>query len=168
MANWVIRTAGIFDQEIDETSTTQKIPLGTEVKAYDTSSDALGGGTFVYAKGVASTVLGSVCALVNNGESTVLATANGKYRLIGTAMSANVANQYGWYQIVGKGVGKVLTGFADDADCYLTSTAGSIDDADVAGDYIRGMKGAAAIGTPAAGLAYLQLNRPNTTDGADN
>lgn len=167
MANWKIQESRIVNQEIDATSTTQNLPLGTEVIAKDVSTDNLGQGRFVYAKGVASTAIGSVCALVNNGESSVLATANGKYRLVGTAMSANIADQYGWYQINGKGVAKVATGFADNGDCYLTSTAGTVDDAIVAGDYIRGMKGASAIGTPSTGLAYVQLNRANTTDGTD-
>jgi hypothetical protein len=80
-------------------------------------------------------------------------------------MSANVASQYGWYQISGKGVAKVLTGFADNAACYLTSTAGSIDDTLVAGDYITGMRGASAIGTPDTGLAEVELSRPWVSDG---
>jgi hypothetical protein len=83
-------------------------------------------------------------------------------------MSANVANQYGWYQIYGKGVAKVLASFADNGDCYLTATAGSVDDADVAGDFIRGMKGASAIDTPSTGLAEVELAYPQVADGADN
>ena len=85
---------------------------------------------------------------------------------VAIAMSANVANQYGWYQISGKAVGKVLTAFADNAICYLTATAGSIDDLAVAGDLIYRMKGASAIGTPSAGLAELDIERPFVQDGA--
>ena len=84
------------------------------------------------------------------------------------AMAATVANEYGWYQIGGKAVGKVAASFADNADCYLTSTAGTIDDADVAGDYIRRCKGASAIDTPSTGLAELEIARPEVADGKDN
>ena len=59
----------------------------------------------------------------------------------------------------------VLASFADNANCYLTATAGKIDDAVVAGDYITGIKGASAIDTPSTGLAEVELQRPFVTDG---
>lgn len=157
----------IVEQPIDETSTTQKHTLGLEVRAKDVASTAYGVGTFKYLLGVASTVVGSVVHYNADDFSTTLSSANAKGP-IAVAMSANVASQYGWYQVEGKGVAKVLASFADNADCYLTATAGSVDDADVAGDFIRGMKGASAIGTPSSGLAEVELSRPNTHDGADN
>ena len=80
-------------------------------------------------------------------------------------MSANVASQYGWYQISGKGHAKVLTGFADNGVCYLTSTAGSVDDTDVAGDLVEGMMGRSA---SSGGKAYVELNRPYVDDTADD
>lgn len=140
------------------------VPLGTIITATDPT---LGAGEFIYLKGVASTALGSVVIYNPSDFSTALATAN-DVGPIATAMAATVASTKGWYQIQGKGVAKVLTGFADNADCYLTATPGSIDDADVAGDYIRGMKGASAIGTPAAGLAYVEMWRPSVADAKDN
>lgn len=138
--------------------------VGTIVRATDPT---YGTGEFIFLEGVASTEVGSVVVYNPDDFSTALASAN-DVGPIATAMSANVADQFGWYQISGKGVAKVLTGFADNADCYLTSTAGSIDDTDVAGDYIRGMKGASAIGTPSAGLAEVEMWRPSVADGKDN
>ena len=151
-------------QAIADTSTTIKHSLGGRMKCSDPT---YGEGEFIYLKGVASTAIGSVVTFNADDNSTALASANA-VGPIAVAMSANVANQYGWYQIYGKGVAKVLTGFADNADCYLTATAGSVDDADVAGDYIRGMKGASAIGTPSAGLAEVELWYPQVADGKDN
>jgi hypothetical protein len=78
------------------------------------------------------------------------------------AMSISVASTYAFFQISGKGSAKVLASFADNANCYLTSTAGSIDDAIVAGDYITGLKGASGI---SAGLADVEMQRPFVTDG---
>ena len=142
----------INPQPIDETSTTQKLPTGTIIKAKD---DSLGVGEFIYLKGVASTVVGSVVAF-DEADVTALAAANAKGR-IGVAMSANVASSFGWYQISGKAHAKVLSSFADNGSVYLTATAGSIDDADVAGDSVIGAVGRSAI---SGGLAYLELNRP--------
>ena len=151
-------------QPIDETSTTEKLPIGTIISARDTdSSTDLGIGEFIYAKGVASTVVGSVVT-IDEANVTALAAADAVGR-IGLAMSINVASQFGWYQISGKGHAKVLSSFADNGICYLTSTAGSVDDADVAGDLIKGMVGRAAI---SGGLAYVELNRPFVDNVADD
>ncbi|HEY1035010.1 MAG TPA: hypothetical protein VGE09_08515 [Pseudoxanthomonas sp.] len=154
----------IGHQPIADTSTTKLHPLGTVVQATD---ETYGGGEFIYLAGAANTVVGSVVTYNTDDGTTTLAVANA-VGPIALAMSANVASQYGWYQIQGKGVAKVLTGFADNADCYLTSTDGSIDDTDVAGDYINRMKGASAIDTPSTGLAEVELARPSVSDGKDN
>lgn len=154
----------LLGQAIADTLTTKKMQLGTRMKAQDPT---YGPGEFIYLQGVASTAIGSVVLFNLDDWTTSLAVANDKGP-IAVAMSANVANQYGWYQIYGKGVAKVLASFADNGDCYLTATAGSVDDADVAGDFIRGMKGASAIGTPSSGLAEVELAFPQVADGADN
>ena len=154
----------IGTQPIADTDTVQRHALGTIVNAKDPT---YGAGEFIYLLGVASTVVGSVVVYNPDNFSTTLAVANA-VGPIATAMSINVASQYGWYQIQGKGVAKVLALFADDADCYLTATDGSIDDADVAGDYIRGLKGASAIDTPSTGLAEVEMWRPSVADGKDN
>jgi hypothetical protein len=137
------------------------IPLGTIVNAVDPD---YGAGEFIYLKGVANTVVGSVVTYNTDDFTTTLAVANA-IGPIACAMAPTVANEYGWYQISGKGVAKVLSGFADNAACYLTSTDGSIDDTLVAGDYITGMRGASAIDTPSTGLAEVEMSRPWVSDG---
>ena len=54
----------------------------------------------------------------------------------------------------------VLAGFAAGARCWLTATAGNIDDTTIAGCQILGMWSSSAIGTPVANKAYCTLNRP--------
>lgn len=161
LESWVV------PQAIDETSTTKKVPLGTIIRAEDKASTQYGVGEFIYLLGVASTAVGSVVVYNADNFSTSLAVAN-DIGPVAVAMSANVASQYGWYQISGKAAGKVLASFADNANCYLTATAGSVDDADVAGDFVSGMKGASAIDTPSTGLAELEIHRPAVRDGLDN
>lgn len=150
-------------QDIDATSTTQNFPLGTIVQAKDFASTDYGVGEFIYLKGVASTAVGSVVTYDAGGFSTALASANA-VGPIAVAMSANVADQYGWYQISGRGVVKGLASLAADALCYLTSTAGSVDDAVVVGDAIHFMETTSALGTPSAGLAEVTMTRPFVTN----
>ena len=107
-------------------------------------------GTIVQANDVASTAYGSANAI---GP-------------VGISMSINVASQYGWYQIYGKGVGKCLASYADDGLVYATATAGSIDDAVVSGDRVKLAIGASAIDTPSTGLAEFEIQYPFMDDGS--
>ena len=147
-------------QPIANTETTRKHVLGTRVLAIDPT---YGEGEFIYLAGVASTVVGSVVTYNPDDHTTALLVANA-IGPVAVAMSINVASQYGWYQIYGKAVGKVLAAFADNANCYGTATAGSIDDAVVAGDRVQNCKGASAIDTPSTGLAELEIWYPFVND----
>lgn len=84
---------------LDDTSTTQKVPLGTIVDGVDPT---YGVGEFIYLLGVASTAVGSVVTYDPQTFLTTLSAVGGNIpRPIAIAMSANVASQYGWYQIAG-------------------------------------------------------------------
>ena len=149
-------------QPIADTSTTKHHPLGTIVQATDPT---LGAGEFVYLTGVVSTLLGSFVTYNASDNTTALLAVNA-IGPVGVAMSVNVAGpNYGWYQISGKATGKALTAFADNGNVYATSTAGSIDDAVVAGDLVKLAKGASTVGTPSTGLAYFEIHRPFMDDG---
>lgn len=157
MANtWVFTGQDVPAQLITDTSTTQKAPLGTRKRAYHAT---YGEGEFIYMSGVASTVVGSAVQLNYDDGTTVLQTSSIKGP-VGFAMSINVASQYGWYQVYGKAVGKVLAAFADNADVYATATAGSLDDAVVDGYLVHNCRGASAIDTPSTGLAELEIAYP--------
>lgn len=153
-------------QAIDANSTTLNARLGQRIQAKDTASTDYGIGEFIYLQGVASTAVGSVVTYSASSFATALATANAK-GLIAVAMAATVAGEYGWYQIYGKAVAKVLAGFASGNVCYLTSTAGSIDDAVVVGDEIYTALSVGAIGTPAAGQALISISYPFVTDASN-
>jgi hypothetical protein len=157
---FVIRDAAIGVQPIDVTSTVQNHPLGLIVVADD---PVYFSGEFIYLKGVASTAVGSWVTYLMDGGTTTLLAAN-DIGPTAVAMSANVANQYGWYQIQGKAVGKALAAYADNGLVYATATAGSIDDAVVAGDRVKRAKGASAVDTPSTGLAEFEIDRPFMDD----
>jgi hypothetical protein len=154
----------IGHQGIHETSTVQRHPLGTIVRATDPT---YGAGEFIYLLGVASTAIGSWATynLDNGGTALLAANAIGP---VGVAMSANVASQYGWYQISGKAVGLALASYADNGLVFGTATAGSVDDAVVDGDMVHLAKGASAVDTPSTGFAEFEISRPYTDDIAGN
>jgi len=152
---YIIDTPVIGGQPIANTETTQYHPIGTIVKAKDPT---YGEGEFVYLKGLASTVVGSAVIYDQYANTTTLAVA-GSRGPVAIAMSANVASQYGWYQIGGSAVIKALT-VAANGNVYLTATAGTVDDFTVAGDKIDGARFKTADGTPSAGFAIAQINRP--------
>ncbi len=145
---------------IGSVDTAAAVPVGTIVTAYDPS---YGAGEFIYLKGVASTAVGSWVTYNMDDGSTTLLAANA-IGPVAVAMAATVANTWGWYQIQGKAIGKALTGFVDNANVSATATAGSIDDAVVAGDRVKRAKGASAVDTPSAGLAEFEIDRPFMDD----
>lgn len=159
---WKIIAPVIGLQAIDATETSELVPLGTRVRARHTT---YGEGEFIYLKGVASTTANSWVTYNADDHSTTLLAANA-IGAVGIAMSANVASQYGWYQIYGKAIGKALTGYVDNALVYATATAGSIDDAVVSGDRVKNAIGASAVDTPSSGLAEFELYYPIMDDGS--
>lgn len=163
--SWKPITPRLGLQPITETSTTQNHELGTIVTAKDFGSNANGTGDFIYLKGVASTVEGSWVTYSPDDHATALLAANAVGQ-VGIAMSANVASQYGWYQVRGKAVGKCLASYADNGLVYATATAGSVDDAAVAGDRVKQALGASAIDFPATGMAEFDIQMPYMDDGA--
>jgi len=91
-------------QPIANTETTQLHPLGTIIKATDPT---YGEGEFIYLLGVASTAVGSIVTYDPSTYLTTLCAVGGSIpRAVAVAMSANVASQYGWYQISGQAVCK--------------------------------------------------------------
>ena len=102
MAFSVYTVAGA--QPIANTETAAKHPLGTIVRGVDPT---YGEAEFIYLLGVASTAVGSVVTYDASTFQTVLCAVGGNIpRPIAIAMSANVATQYGWYQISGVAVVK--------------------------------------------------------------
>lgn len=153
MASLTQVTQGLFEGDTTSVDTVQEHPVGTKAGDID-------GNEYIYLLGVASTAIGSWVSFDEAGVTTLLA-ANAKGR-VAIAMAATVADVWGWYQIYGENtVGLALTGFADNGLIWSTSTAGSIDDAAVAGDLIVGAMGRSAV---SGGVITAELNYPFATD----
>ncbi len=160
MAYIITNSSLVGHQQIADTNTTQKHPLGTIVTAYDPD---VGSGEFIYLQGVASTVVGSWVVYNADDFSTALITPNA-VGPVAVAMSANVASQYGWYQIGGKATAK-SDDVSDGGRVFIDATiTGSCDDAFAAGDYVYGAKWASDDAT-ATGTAEVEIARPFVDDG---
>lgn len=144
-------------QRIADTSTTQNHPLGTVVRATDTT---YGEGEFIYLQGVASTVVGSAVVYNDATYLTTLAPAGNRLpEPVAFAMSANVASQYGWYQISGNVRAAKTSGLALASNVAVgILTAGKVA-ATGSGKEIQGALSVAK--STASTLATLVVNRPH-------
>ena len=151
-------------QPIANTETAAKHPLGTIVKGWDPS---YGEGEFIYLLGVASTEVGSVVLYNATTYQTALITvANGKNKglPVAVAMSANVASQYGWYQVSGNAVIKKTTvAVTPQVPVFISATSGRIKVLASAGQQILGAQSAnlTTIVTTTS-TVVVTINRPHT------
>jgi len=114
----------IVNQAIADTSTTQNWPLGTVIRAVDPT---YGAGEFIYLKGVASTVVGSIVeynSTFQTGLSTTATAGLDAPHPLAISMSANIANQYGWYQISGQAIAVKSSAQSLVADTGIEASAG--------------------------------------------
>lgn len=157
---WKITDPEIGIQPITETSTTQKHSLGKKITAYDST---YGEGEFIYCVGVANTAVGCAVTINPYGHTTALTDTDVADTLIGPigiAMSANVASQYGWYQIRGTGIALGAASLADNQKVFPTATAGTLDDSGTGGQQLIGAKTGSALDTPASGQFLIELSYP--------
>ena len=151
-------------QPIADTSTTQKHPLGQLCRGTDPT---YGQGEFIYLLGVASTVVGMLVKYNTTTYQTALLTvANGKNKgvPVAVAMSANVASQYGWYQIEGNAVVKKTTVAATPGvPIFISATDGRMKVLASAGQQILGAQTAnlTTIVTTTS-TVVVTINRPFT------
>lgn len=157
---WKIATPSLGFPAIDDVSTTAKVALGTEVRAVHPTS---GAGTFVYLKGVGSTVEGSWVTYNADTFGTAL-IAPDAIGPVAVAMAATVADRYGWYQIDGQANAKAAD-VADSGKVYIDSAAGVCDDAVVVGDRVKRAKWTSVEDTD--GYASVMVNRPFVDDQKD-
>ena len=149
----------LLNQAIAERSATKKHDLGTYVQCKDPT---YGAGEFIYGKGVASCAVRN-WVTINQDDGVVARLAANAFGPVAVAMATLTASYYGWFQRSGKALGTCLTQFADNGRVYITGTAGAVDDASVAGDYVWGAKGA-SLTTVDSGYAEFELDRPFVAD----
>ncbi len=143
-------------QPIHVTSTTKNHALGTRVRAVD---PIYGEGEFVYCVGVANTVLQDFCTYNNGAVPATVRTINTSVGPAGIAMSANVASQYGWYQIWGASAVN-SSGATIENVAGTIATAGRLDDSG-ATIRVEGTRFTTAQDAPGSGFTGIQLCYPS-------
>lgn len=135
--------------------------LGQVVRAFDPT---FGEGEFIYLKGVASTVVGSLVTWDGTTYATTLAatTAN-QGRPVAVSMSANVAaTTFGWYQIGGTAVVAKSTGITFAATVALGVNSTGKVGAVASGKQILGARTAnAATVASATTTVNVVMDRPH-------
>jgi hypothetical protein len=126
--------------------------------------DTLQSAEFVYMPGVNGLLAGDVVVLdLTPGAQQVIRHTSVTYknsgRPLAVAIGAPQAGQYGWFQISGVAIANVVAGTAVGA-AYGSATAGALSSTAAAGDQILSARILTAIGTPAAGQSYVQINGP--------
>jgi hypothetical protein len=161
---YIISDARSGTQPIATTSTVKNHAYGTIVRGVD---PIYGAGEFIYLLGVANTVVGSLVTYVASTGATVLSLTSGVVNggaPLAVAMSANVASQYGWYQIAGDAVIKKTAVKVDPAGTtkvYLSATSGRVMQTSVAGRQVIGARWVATTTvTSTTSTAIATLNRP--------
>ena len=141
------------------------LPLGTRIRGFDNTT--YGYGEFIYLRGVASTVVGSLVtwdgatAGVPTYQTALCPTTANLAQPVAVAMSACGAGQFGWYQLSGNAViatnGTLVAG---PGPVFTSATAGQVTSTQANGKQILNMRNLTATGTPATNQAVVQMERP--------
>lgn len=156
-STWQCISEALGDVSVTTHGTTQLYKLGHRITCVDTGTTDRGEAEFVYLGGLDSTVAGSL--VVIDGSLTALAAA----RTVGScavAMSACVTGEFGWYQVRGQAIIASDTA-ADNKQAYIDGTAGQVDDAVVAGDYVLGCR---TMGATDTGQTLCLIMYPKVAD----
>ena len=131
------------------------------IQARDRSTTTnFGNASFIYLKGVGSTVVGSV--VTYNEDSQTALVVGDAVGPVAVAMSINVAGpNYGWYQRSGIAYMASDSPIVADELLYIDGTAGRVDDYVVAGDAILT---ATSLTTATSNFINGYINYPAVTD----
>lgn len=146
---------------LTDVDTVARNPVGTVIEGVD---DFGGYAEFIYLKGVALTIAGSVVTYdvssVGAGATTLIVVdASGP---VAVAMAATVAATWGWYCISGMVLVDVVANsaaaVAGSPNPGRETSNGKVGDGRAAGDEINNFF--QRVATTSAALAYCQINRP--------
>lgn len=156
---YVFTDVALGTQPIATTSTTKKHALGTVRRAEDST---FGAGEFIYLQGIGSTVVGSAVTYDAAFVTALGAVGGNKARPVAFAMSANVASQYGWYQIGGQAVAakSCATSLAAGAAIGIL-TAGFVAATGTGKEIAGALVAAVASATAGRTSVKIVLNRPH-------
>lgn len=156
---------GISPDKVTEATAVPQFRLGT-IAGYDDPTD--GHKEFIYGRANgAVTAAGYLCVEATGFDFVMVSTtstapgAQGHGSRVGAAMAALADNEYGWFQIYGKGSARTLASAAKGTRLNSTGTAGAVDDDATAGsEAIDGLVLGTATGGAAATNTDAIFNYP--------
>jgi hypothetical protein len=159
MAN--TKTGNASAGNLTDIDTVARNTVLTTVEGYD---DFGGYAEFIYLKGVASTIAGSVVTFDHLGATTlIVVNASGP---VAVALAATVASTWGWYAVVGTVLADVVANsaaaVAGGKNPGRETTDGKVGDGRAAGDEINNFF--QRVATTTAALAYCQIGHPYVND----
>lgn len=161
---WTPNSPIVIPQAIADVSTTQKLALGTRIKA---THETHGAGEFIYVPGCTNGALGA-WVTINSDDWTTIALAADAIGPIGVMKSAlsSATATFGWAQIYGKAESALcLTGVTDNALLWCTASAGRVLNTSVGGDWVNGAKAASTSTTLSC---EVELNYPYTDNNSNS
>jgi hypothetical protein len=144
-------------QWYDDVHAVQKYRLGTRQKSK-------AGNEYVYLKGVTNCADGSwVVVAASWAPALAIADLQGMVAIANAAVDATT--KFGWFTVWGVETALCLASFdgTNGAGTYLTGTAGSVDDTDVAGDAVHNAIGLTDRDTT-TGMSSFQVSYPFVLD----
>lgn len=148
-------------QPIATSDTTQRHALGKIMRAKDPT---FGEGEFIYLLGVVGTAVGALVTYNSTTYQTALSPNTAKFGgPVAVAMSANVAAQYGWYQIAGNAVVlKTATQVLPQVKVFQSATTGRVMPTSASSLQILGAKSAnLTTVTTTTSTIVITIDRPN-------
>jgi len=160
--NWKHIGHALGMQPLRDTSTTQNHPLGLKVQGQDFGTLAYGTGEFIYLKGVASTAAGDA-VVYDPVAGTTTRTVAASRGPVAVALSANVASQWGWYQVLGQAAVNTASAGTGAANALIqtSATAGQATVSGTSGQKIDGAVCKTAQDTPSSGFTQVALHYPS-------
>jgi hypothetical protein len=160
MPNYIPIENRLGVQPISLSSAVQNHDLGTLLRARDAT---YGEGEFIYLLGVVATGVGSL--VIWDGQSsstptyqTTLAPTSGiAGQPLAVSMSANIASQYGWYQLGGQAVMQTNGTLAANQAVYLAGSGQAT--TATGGLQILESISVSNSGVPSSGLAIVEIDR---------
>lgn len=142
---------------IGDVDTAARNPIGMRVQGVDATGNTA---EFIYLKGVASTIVGSVVTFDQAGVTTlIVADASGP---VAVALALTVVNTFGWYGIQGTFptdvVANSLAAAAGVKNPGRETTDGKVGDGRAAGDEIANFF--QRVATVAAAVVNCQIDHP--------
>lgn len=140
-----IVTTGIVTPQLDATSTTEDIPVGTKVNLSD-------GGTAVYCQALSEiSQYAAVSMFENNTVQMLTTTTAGTTKKVGFADSVSIASgSYAWIRCSGRPVVNLAANCNDQVILFTTATVGVLDDATVSAALVAGVTSTVTISNATA------------------